>query len=77
MLILESTYKSDLADKAKEYMHLTAKEAAQLANQAEAKKLYLVHFSPRYKNAQELEEDARDIFDNTEAAEDFMKVVVK
>src|SRR3989344_7740762 len=74
ILILESTYASDLADKAKEHSHLTAKEAAQLANDAQAKKLYLMHFSPRYKNGQQLEEDARDIFDNTEAAEDFMKV---
>jgi len=77
VLLLESTYKSDMLDKAKEHMHMTAKEAAQVANQAEVKKLYLVHFSQRYKNVQELEEDARDIFDNTEAAEDFMRVVVK
>jgi ribonuclease Z len=74
VLILESTYKSDLADKAKEYKHLTAKEAASLANEARAKRLFLLHFSPRYKNGQELEEDARDIFDNTEAAEDFMRI---
>ncbi|HLC19912.1 MAG TPA: ribonuclease Z [Candidatus Nanoarchaeia archaeon] len=74
VLILESTYASDLADKAQEHSHMTAKEAAQLANDAQAKKLYLVHFSPRYKNAQVLEEDARDVFDNTEAAEDLMHV---
>ena len=74
ILILESTYSSELAEKAREHSHMTAKEAAQLANEAQAKKLYLVHFSPRYKNAQVLEEDARDIFDNTQAAEDFLRV---
>jgi ribonuclease Z len=74
ILILEATYKSDREDKAKEYYHLTAKDAALIANQANAKRLILTHFSTRYKTAQETEEDARDVFDNTQAAEDFMRV---
>lgn len=76
LLITEATFKSDLAEKAREYMHMTAKEAGLLANQANVKKLVLTHFSQRYKNVKELEEDARDVFDNTEAAEDLMKIKV-
>jgi len=74
ILVMEATYKSGMEEKAKEYFHVTAKEAALVANQANVKQLILTHFSTRYKNPLELEEDARDVFDNTRAAEDFMRV---
>ena len=74
VLILESTFKSDLEEKAKEFLHLTAREAGHIANEAQAKRLVLTHFSQRYKDIHELEEDARDVFDNTQAAEDFMRI---
>ena len=74
LLICEATYSSKLVDKSEEYGHMTAKQAGQLANKANAKQLVLIHFSARYKNTQELEEDARDIFDNTICSKDFMKI---
>jgi len=74
LLIMESTYTSELQAKADEYGHLTAKSAGMFANQAGVKKLMLTHFSQRYENEKVLEEDARQVFDNTEAAEDLMKV---
>ena len=74
LLISEATYSSKLVDKSEEYGHMTAKQAAQLANKANAKQLVLIHFSARYKNTQELEEDARNIFDNVICAKDFMKI---
>ncbi|MBS3105587.1 ribonuclease Z [Candidatus Woesearchaeota archaeon] len=74
LLICEATYSSKLADKSEEYGHMTAKQAAQLANKANAKQLVLIHFSARYKNTQELEEDARNIFDKVICAKDFMKI---
>jgi len=74
ILICESTYHSDLADQAKEYTHLTSQEAAQIASQAGAKKLILTHFSARYSDASVLEQDARTVFDNTEAAKDLMRI---
>ena len=74
LLICEATYSSKLVDKSEEYGHMTAKQSAQLANKANAKQLVLIHFSARYKNTQELEEDARDIFDNVICANDFMKL---
>ena len=74
LLICEATYSSKLVDKSEEYGHMTAKQAAQLANKSNAKQLVLIHFSARYKNTQELEEDARNIFDNVICAKDFMKI---
>ena len=74
LLICEATYASKLADKGEEYGHMTAKQAGQLANNSNTKQLVLIHFSARYKNTQELEEDARDVFDNVICANDFMKI---
>ncbi len=76
LLICESTYSSKLEGKAEEYGHLTAKQAGLIANKANAKQLVLTHFSARYKNTQEVEEDAREVFDNVICAEDFMKIKV-
>jgi len=42
LLICESSYCSDLKDKAEEYFHLTAKDAGLIANKANAKKLILL-----------------------------------
>ncbi|MBI2541956.1 ribonuclease Z [Candidatus Woesearchaeota archaeon] len=74
LLMCEATYSSKLESKGEEYGHMTAKQAGQIANKSNAKQLVLIHFSARYKNTQELEEDARDIFDNVICAKDFMKI---
>jgi len=74
LLICESVYASNLQDKAEKYMHMTAKSAAMIANQANVKQLVLTHFSQRYKNTQEIEDDARDYFDNVICAVDFMRI---
>ena len=76
LLISEATYSSKLVGKSEEYGHMTANQAAQIANKSNVKQLVLIHFSARYKNTQELEEDARDIFDNVICAKDFMKIVL-
>src|SRR3990167_835216 len=73
LLICEATYASKLMDKGERYGHMTARQAAQLANKSNVSRLILIHFSARYKNTQELEEDARNIFDNSICAKDFMK----
>ena len=74
LLVCEATYSSKLVGKSEEYGHMTAKQAGQLANKANVKQLVLIHFSARYKNTQEIEEDARDVFDNVICAKDFMKI---
>lgn len=76
VLVCESSYHSKQEEKAREYKHLTAAQAAQLASQENVGKLILTHFSQRYKTVEEILEEARSIFPETEAAFDFMNVRV-
>lgn len=76
VLICEATYSSKEKDAAKKYKHLTSSDAAQIAAKANVKKLILTHFSQRYKNTQEIEEEARVIFNNVICAKDFMRVTM-
>lgn len=74
LLISEASYSSSIEDKAETNKHLTAKQAALLASSSNVKKLILTHISQRYKTSEEVLEDAKNIFENTEIAYDFMKI---
>ncbi|MBN1376879.1 ribonuclease Z [Candidatus Woesearchaeota archaeon] len=76
LMICESVYHSSLKEKSHVYKHMTAQDAALIANKANAKKLILTHFSQRYKEINEVLKDAKDVFNNTEAAFDFKNVKV-
>lgn len=71
LLICESTYQQEHHDLAYQHYHLTAKQAATIAKQADVQQLILTHFSARYLNLNEMESEARSIFPNTHIAEDF------
>lgn len=71
ILISESTFAESENAKAKEYKHLTAKQAAEIAKKGKSKKLILTHFSQRYKDVSELKKQAQEVFNNVEVAEDF------
>lgn len=72
VLICESTFKDESVDKAKKSYHLTSTQAAEIAKEADVKLLILTHFSQRYKNVKELENESKKTFKNTIAAKDFM-----
>jgi ribonuclease Z len=74
LLLCESTYLEDHRDLAEKHYHLTARQAAQIAKEAGVEKLILTHFSARYLNVKDFENEARTIFPNVEAAED-LKVI--
>jgi len=74
LLVCEATYSSKLEEKGEEYGHMTAKNAALIANKVNVKKLVLNHFSARYRDTQEIEEDARNYFDDVICAYDLMKI---
>lgn len=74
LLVSEAVYKHDLVNKAEEYKHMTAHQAAKLASECGAKELILTHFSIRYKDVEELESEAKDLFENTKCAYDLMKL---
>ena len=76
LLICESTY-LDEEETAKQYKHMTARQAAQVAKKSKVQKLVLMHLSQKYeKKENEFLKEARKIFKNTEIAEDLMKVSV-
>ena len=77
LVISEATYTEEMKDKASEYKHLTAAQAASIAKKAGAKKLYLSHISQRHeKEFSKILGEARKIFKNTWIAEDLMKIEV-
>ncbi|MBI3362129.1 MAG: MBL fold metallo-hydrolase [Chloroflexi bacterium] len=69
-LIIEATYLDVEADLAREFSHLTAKQAASLAKRAGVKQLFLTHISRRYREKEVLEE-AQAIFPDVVVARDF------
>ena len=60
-----------MADEAVARFHATAAEAAAVAREAEVAQLILTHISPRYTETSALLAEAREIFAQTEVAEDF------
>ena len=76
LLVCESAYAADLEEKAREYKHMTTRQAALIATKAEAKKLIITHFSQRYKSIHDLQDEIKTFFPNSECAYDFMKVKV-
>ena len=75
-LSIEATYLEEEAEMAKQYSHLTAAMAAELAKQAGIGKLYLTHVSRRYREKDILAE-AQAVFPETEVARDFSQFQVK
>jgi ribonuclease Z len=66
----ESTYLADLEKKATDRFHSTSKQAATIAKKAGVKKLLLGHFSSMYDTLEKFTEEACEIFENTEIAEE-------
>lgn len=76
LLISEGTHLDEIKEKTEKYMHLTVKQAALMASESNAKKLIVTHLSQRYKSTAEIVEEARQYFDNSVVAEDFMRIRV-
>jgi ribonuclease Z len=70
LLVHEATFGGDEADRARDTLHATAAEAAQVAKLAEAKLLALTHVSTRYFGS-ELAREAREVFPETVVPRDF------
>jgi ribonuclease Z len=77
LLIHEATFGEEERDRARDTGHATAKEAAQVALAANAKRLVLSHVSARYSmSADELVREAREVFPNATVAKDGLEVDV-
>ncbi len=64
----ETTYLDNLRERAESRFHSTSKQAAVLAKKAGVKKLLIGHFSSKYDTLEEFENEAREVFENTELA---------
>jgi len=76
-LIIESTFEEEQAEKAIEYGHMTAREAAQLAKDAGARQIVLTHFSQRYLDCSKLRAQAEAVFGPVHMAEDLMQLPLR
>jgi len=71
LFLCESTYLEEHRDLAYKHCHLTARQAANIALEAQVGTLILTHFSARYADVEAFEKEARAIFPRSFAAEDF------
>ena len=76
LLVIEATYLDEQAEMANDFAHLTARQAAELANEVSVKNLILTHVSRRYRERDVLAE-ARAVFPQVEVARDFDVYQVK
>ena len=77
VLIHESTYMSAQNDLASEHAHSSAAQAAEDAKSCGASHLILTHISNRYDDLEEVEREARSIFENSFAARDMMFLEIR
>jgi ribonuclease Z len=75
-LSFDCTFSFDLKDRAIETNHSTAKEAAELAKNANVKNLILTHFSARYNDESLLLNEAKQIHESVIAAKDLLEIEI-
>ena len=75
-LVIESTYLERESDLARDFAHLTARQAAGLARDAGISSLILTHISRRYRERDVLQE-AQEVFPHTRVARDLDHFQVK
>jgi len=75
-LVIEGTYLYEEVELAREYAHLTVREAAELAIKAGVKQLFITHVSRRYRD-KDVEKEAQSIFPNSVVVKDFDQFQIK
>lgn len=77
-LVMEATFMfGPHSAKAEETDHMSAKETAQIALENNVKTLFITHFSQRYKDVKEIENEAKEIFENTISTYDLMTYKIR
>jgi ribonuclease Z len=77
VLIHEATTAQDLEEQANSWGHSSARQAAQLAREAEASSLFLTHFSARYKELDPLEAEAQVVYQGVQMARDLADHLIR
>lgn len=76
LLYHEATFANNEAARAKETFHTTAAQAAQIAHDANVKRLIIGHYSARYDDEQTLLQEAKEVFPNTIAAKENLCITI-
>jgi len=70
LLYHESTFLEEDKERAKFTFHSTAAQAAQVAKEANVGRLLLGHYSARYRKERAFEEEAKQVFENVQLADE-------
>lgn len=76
LLVCESTFLESERDLAERYRHLTARQAAEIATEAGARRLVLTHFSARYPDNRVFASEAGQFHADVVAADDLATIEV-
>ncbi len=78
LLICEGMFEKALIDQAREKKHMTAVQAATIAKEANVRRMYMIHYSPRYtdRDLQVLLEEAREVWPETELSRDRLNIQI-
>jgi len=76
LLLCEATYLSSEKEQAYNYRHLTALQAAQIAQETNTKRLVLAHFSQRYSNLAPFAKEAAAVHPEVIVAHDLQEINV-
>lgn len=76
LLFHEATFAEDAASRARETFHTTARQAAQIARDAEVKRLMIGHYSARYDDETPLLQEAQELFPDTMLAKETLCVEI-
>ena len=77
LLFHEATFAEADKARAKVTQHSTASQAADIAKQAQVKKLIIGHYSARYENEETLLAEAQSVFPNTVLAQENLMIEVE
>lgn len=69
-LVIEATYLEEEAEMARQFAHLTARQAAQLASEAGVRNLLLTHLSRRYRE-RDVQAEAQAVYPEARVVRDF------
>lgn len=77
LLYHEATFAESELKRARQTLHSTARQAAEIALKADVGRLLIGHFSARYHNKEVLLREAREVFEATELAADMQTFAIE
>ena len=78
LLICEGMFADDCEDQAKEKKHMTSRQAGTIARDADARRMAMIHYSPRYtdRDLPLLLSQAQEVYPNAELTRDRMHIEI-